>query len=95
MIQWGVTFAIDTLHPRGVRYWEALALEVLFAVATLSPVLIEIYRDVAIMLIRANRSIQAERERVRAEESGESEPPVPGDQPDNLRSPNAFWRRRG
>ncbi len=53
----GVNFAVSKSHLEGPDVFTATVLQVLFAIATLVPNAIFIYRDIRVMWIRANQTI--------------------------------------
>ena len=61
LTQWAVSYIFfDQLALRGFDIYVLIALRVLFALATLAPVAILIYRDTRLMLIRAQSDISDE-----------------------------------
>ena len=60
-VQWAVNNKVVTpLMPTGIDRLVFTILQVLFAIATLAPIIIIIYRDILIMLLRTNRKIRKE-----------------------------------
>lgn len=58
VVQWGVQWVASTLPLSGVDKWALAAFRIMFAVATLVPVVLYIYADLRIMLIRAGRRVE-------------------------------------
>lgn len=60
-VQWLVSSRVITpLRPTGIPSLVLSMFQVLFAISTLAPVIITIYRDIRIMLLRTQRSIRRE-----------------------------------
>lgn len=60
-LQWLVnTKLIANLELSGIDRWVRQVFEVLFAISTLAPVVIYIYVDIRVMLLRARKTIQRE-----------------------------------
>ena len=60
-VQWGVNKLVVTpLGLTGIDKLILIVFQILFAVSTLAPVGITIYRDIRIMLLRTNRKIRRE-----------------------------------
>lgn len=53
-------FVLTRLELPGLLHWVRVAFELLFAVSTLAPIAIYIYKDVTVMFIRARRDILLE-----------------------------------
>jgi hypothetical protein len=57
VINFGASRLIDRFHLTGVDLIEVRCLQVLFALWTLSPICIWVYRDIRVMFIRAKMEI--------------------------------------
>ena len=58
--QWGTNSIISNLGLSGIDEWVLITFQILFAVSTLAPVIVYIYVDVRIMILRAQRRIVLE-----------------------------------
>lgn len=67
--QWLVNKFIANLELSGIDEWVLLNFQLLFAISTLVPPVIYIYVDTRIMLLRASRRIQREKELSRVHDS--------------------------
>jgi hypothetical protein len=57
-LQWFVkTKVFDVYVLDGIDSWVPIAIQVIFAISTILPILLLFYRDIRIMLIRVNESI--------------------------------------
>ena len=60
-IQYSVDrFIVKKLGLSGVDQWMLITFQVIFALATLAPVIIYVYVDIRVMIIRAGRQIRQE-----------------------------------
>ncbi len=74
LIQWLVSeYVIKPLQLTGIDRWVLLIAQLLFAVSTIVPIALYIYRDIAIEWIQTRREIQREREK--SEQPGERNDP--------------------
>lgn len=60
LIQWLVSKVIISLELSGIDQWMLYLFQLLFAISTLVPVIIYIYVDIRVMVLRARRRIQYE-----------------------------------
>ncbi len=68
-VQWGTQKLIHNLSLSGIDYWMFLSFQVIFAISTLAPVIIYIYTDIRIMIIKGQKRIQSELDRSRNNET--------------------------
>jgi len=61
-LNYGVHLLVSHMHVSEVDHVILIALEIVFGIATIAPICIWLYKDLFIMVIRANRKIKAERE---------------------------------
>ena len=62
VMQWFVSHILDGIHLSGIDVLTKGAFLVMFAVSTLTPILVYMYRDIRIVIIRSNHAIQQELE---------------------------------
>lgn len=67
VLQYWIELLLKRLRLSGINEWVLLAFQVIFAVSTLGPVIIYIYRDIRVMIIRAQRQVRREAELDKAE----------------------------
>jgi hypothetical protein len=60
VIQYLAKLLIERLGLSGIDRWVLLTFQVVFAVSTITPVIIYIYKDIKVMLIRMTRQIKQE-----------------------------------
>ncbi len=58
--QWLTNNIINSLNLSGIDKWVLIIFQVLFAISTLTPVIVYIYADIRIMILRAQRRISQE-----------------------------------
>jgi hypothetical protein len=58
--QWGTNNIISNLSLSGVDKWVLITFQILFSISTLAPVIVYIYVDINIMILRAQRRIVLE-----------------------------------
>ena len=59
-LQYGVDYVIKKLELSGIGYWMLVIFQVVFAISTLVPVIIYIWLDISVMVIRAGKKIKQE-----------------------------------
>lgn len=64
LIQWVVQRLIESFPPAGIDLWLLRVFQVLFAITTLAPIIGFIYVDIMIMIYRARKHVQDERDRL-------------------------------
>lgn len=64
-VQWGTRKVIANLTLSGIDQWMFLSFQVIFAISTLAPIIIYIYTDIRVMIIKGQRRIQYELEQSR------------------------------
>ena len=57
-----VEIVIEKLQLSAIHHWTLIVLQVAFALASLFPVIIYIYKDIYIMVIRTQRKIEEEKQ---------------------------------
>lgn len=60
VVQYFIGFVINTFELNGIDRFVLFVFQILFAVSSLAPVAITIYRDIRIMVLRTNRTIKRE-----------------------------------
>ena len=60
VLQWLVEAMATNLEPSGIDKKILLAFQIVFAISTLAPIVVYIYTDIRVMVLRARRRIQAE-----------------------------------
>jgi ABC-type transport system involved in Fe-S cluster assembly fused permease/ATPase subunit len=55
--QWATNNIINNLNLSGIDKWVLITFQILFAVSTLAPVIVYIYVDIRIMILRAQHRI--------------------------------------
>lgn len=64
VVQWAVNeFIINRLRLTGVDSWVLLVFQIIFAISTLIPIIVYIYVDIRIMIVRAQYAIRQEIEK--------------------------------
>ena len=63
LVQCLVKHIVDRLELSGIDQWVLRTFQVIFAVSTLVPVIIYIYVDIRVMIIRAGRQLRREIQR--------------------------------
>ena len=56
--QYLVSRLIEKLGLSGIDQWTFMAFQVIFALSTLAPVIINIYRDIRVMIVKAQKQIE-------------------------------------
>ena len=59
-VQWLVSKVVVNLQLSGIDIWTLSTFQLLFAISTLTPIVVYIYVDLRIMLLRAQRRIRDE-----------------------------------
>jgi hypothetical protein len=59
-VQWGTQRLIANLSLTGIDQWMFLSFQIIFAISTLAPIIIYIYTDIRIMIIKGQRRINYE-----------------------------------
>jgi hypothetical protein len=67
-LQWALRKVIATLELTGLEAWVMTVFRRLFEISTLAPILIYIYVDIHVMIIRAKRIIRRELESSEADD---------------------------
>ena len=66
--QWALhDYVIQPLELYGIHRWILLAFQVIFAISTLAVVLVYMYEDIAVMILRARGRVAHERTRLKRE----------------------------
>ena len=59
-LQWGVSWTLTNLPLEGIDKWMLFAFQILFSISTLAPIMINLFIDVRVMVIRGLRKIKSE-----------------------------------
>ena len=61
-VQYGIAFILQLLSTDRMTKWIILTFRIIFALSTLLPIIIRLYTDIRIMVIRSAKEIEKERE---------------------------------
>jgi hypothetical protein len=63
IVQWAMNeYVVNRLKLSGIDKWVLLAFQVVFALSTLAPVVMYIYVDIRVMILKAQRRIRREKQ---------------------------------
>ena len=64
ILQWGLNeYVIKPLRLAGIHHWVLLAFQGIFGISTLAVVVVYVWEDITVMILRARKRIQVERKK--------------------------------